>query len=99
MSEDTLLAFDFPAAGRKKITAAFDGGRMTSDGGVLLLAAVERRIGIARTLAPLIADPRNPRLVTHSVADILRARMLAIVNGGSKPGRRGGAKTSHWAVA
>jgi hypothetical protein len=81
MSEDTLLAFDFPAVGRKKITAAFDGGRMTSDGGVLLLAAVERRIGIARTLAPLIADPRNPRLMTHSVADILRARMLAIACG------------------
>ena len=81
MSEDTLLAFDFPAVGRKKITAAFDGGRMTSDGGVLLLAAVERRIGIARTLVPLIADPRNPRLVTHSVADILRARMLAIACG------------------
>ena len=54
---------------------------MTSDGGVLLLAAAERRIGIARTLAPLIADPRNPRLVTHSVADILRARMLAIACG------------------
>ncbi len=81
MSEDTLLAFDFPAVGRKKITAAFDGGRMTSDGGVLLLAAVERCIGIARTLARLIADPRNPLLVTHSVVDILRARMLAIACG------------------
>ena len=81
MSEDTLLPFDFPAIGRKKVTAAFDGGRMTSDGGVLLLAAVERRMGIARTLAPLIADPRNPLLVTHSVAGILRARMLAIACG------------------
>ena len=74
MSEDTLLSFDFPAVGRKKVTAAFDGGRMTSDGGVLLLASVERRMGIARPLAPLIADPRDPLLVTHSVADILRAR-------------------------
>lgn len=81
MSEDTLLAFDFPAVGRKKVTAAFDGGRMTSDGGVLLLAAAERRLGIARSLAALIADPRNPLLVTHSVADILRARMLAIACG------------------
>ncbi len=81
MSEDIRLPFDFPVVGRKKITAAFDGGRMTSDGGVLLLAAVERRMGIARTLAPLIADPRNPLLVTHSVADILRARMLAIACG------------------
>jgi len=31
------LPFDFPAIGRKKLTAAFDGGRLTSDGGVLLL--------------------------------------------------------------
>jgi len=81
MSEDTLLPFDFPAVERKKVTAAFDGGRITSDGGVMLLAAAERRIGIAERLAPLIADPRDPNLVTHSVADILRARMLAIACG------------------
>jgi hypothetical protein len=81
MSEDRLLPFDFPAVGRKKITAAFDGGRLTSDGGVMLLAAVETSLGIAARLAPLIADPRNPLLVTHSVADILRARMLAIACG------------------
>jgi hypothetical protein len=81
MSEDTPLLFGFPSVGRKKVTAAFDGGRITSDGGVLLLAAAERRMGIASTLAGLIADPRNPLLVTHSVTDILRARMLAIACG------------------
>src|SRR6202162_4956910 len=81
MLEDTLLPFSFPAVGRKKITAAFDGGRITSDGGVMLLAAAERGMGIAQRLASLIADPRNPLFVTHSVADILRARMLAIVWG------------------
>jgi Transposase DDE domain group 1 len=47
----------------------------------MLLAAAERRIGIAQRLAGLIADPRNPLLVTHSVVDILRARMLAIACG------------------
>jgi hypothetical protein len=36
---------------------------------------------IAQMLAPLIADPRNPALARHSVADILRARMLAIAFG------------------
>ena len=81
MQEDTTERFAFPAIGRKKLTAAFDGGRLTSNGGVMLLAAAERRMGIAQTLAPLIADPRDPRLVTHSVADILRARMLAIACG------------------
>ena len=81
MSDDTTPLFSFPAVGGKKLTAAFDGGRITSDGGVMLLAAAERRIGIAQTLAPLIADPRDPALVRHSVADILRARMLAIACG------------------
>jgi hypothetical protein len=81
MSEDTFLPFAFPSVVRKKVIAAFDGGRITSDGGVLLLAAVERNMGIASTLAGLIADPRNSLLVTHSVADILRARMLAIACG------------------
>ncbi|GBQ79596.1 transposase [Komagataeibacter xylinus NBRC 15237] len=46
-----------------------------------MLAAAERRIGMADRLARLIADPRNPRRVTHGVADILRARMLAIACG------------------
>src|ERR1700712_5324213 len=81
MLEDNLLPFSFPAVGRKKVTAAFDGGRITSDGGVMLLAAVEKELGIADRLSPLITDPRNPLLVTHSVADILRARMLAIACG------------------
>ncbi len=81
MSDATIEAFGFPAVGRKKITAAFDGGRITSDGGVLLLAAAERRLGIAGRLAGLIADRRNPLFVTHSVADILRARILAIACG------------------
>jgi hypothetical protein len=47
MSDDTLLRFGFPAAGGKKVTAAFDGGRMTSDGAVPLLAAAERQLEIA----------------------------------------------------
>src|SRR5208283_148771 len=78
---DTIEPFSFPAIGRKKLTAAFDGGRLTSNGGVMLLAAAERGLGIAQRLAPLIADPRNRLFVTHSVADILRARMLAIACG------------------
>src|ERR1700744_2608356 len=81
MHDDTTEPFSFPAVGRKKVTAAFDGGRLTSDSGVMLLAAAERRIGIAQRLAGLIADRRNPLLVTHSVIDILRARMLAIACG------------------
>ncbi len=81
MVENTPLPFSLPSVRRKKVTAAFDGGRITSDGGVLLLSAIETKIGIADRLVPLINDPRNPLLVSHSVADILGARMLAIAYG------------------
>jgi hypothetical protein len=81
MPVDTTLPFHFPAVGRKKLTAAFDGGRITSDGGVMLLGAVERQLGIADRLARLIPDPRNPLFVTHSIDDTLRARILAIACG------------------
>ena len=81
MPDDTVLPFSFPVVGRKKLVAAFDGGRLTSDGGVLLLGLVERRLGIAGKLASLITDPRNPLLVTHRLDDILRARIPAIACG------------------
>jgi hypothetical protein len=61
--------FGFSDVARKKITAAFDSGQINSDGGVMLVAAAERRLGLAECLAGLIADPRNPLFVTHSVAD------------------------------
>jgi hypothetical protein len=73
MLEDNPLPVSFPSVERKKVTGAFDGGRITADGGVMLLAAAETALGIADRLAPLITDRRNPLLVTHSMADILRA--------------------------
>lgn len=57
MPNDTLPSFLFPAIRRKKITAAFDGGRIPTDGGVMLLGAAERRIGMADRLARLISAP------------------------------------------
>jgi hypothetical protein len=71
----------FPAFCRKKVTAAFDGGRLTSDGDVLLVARAERAMSIAGRLAGCIADPRDQSRVVHGVADILQVRILAIACG------------------
>jgi hypothetical protein len=81
MTDDILLPFSFPAVERKKVTAAFDGGRISSDGGVMLLAQAERRLGIATRLAAVIPDGRDQSRVTHLLADILRARIFAIACG------------------
>ena len=81
MVDDTVPSFGFPAVGRKKVTAAFGGGRLTSDGGVMLLALAERRLGIAERLARLIPDRRDPTRITHSFADMIQARIFAICCG------------------
>ena len=79
--DDTLLPFSLPSICQKKITAAFDGGLISSDGGVLLLAGADKRLGLIDTLAAIIPDHRDPDLITHSMADILRARVFAIACG------------------
>ncbi len=81
MTNDTTLPFSFPAVARKPVTAAFDGGRLTSDGGVILLAMAERRLGIADRLARIFPDRRDPARITHSLADMIRARIFAICCG------------------
>ena len=81
MTDDSLLPFSLPSVERKKITAAFDGGRISSDGGVMLLALAERRMGIAARLAAEIIDRREPTRIVHGLSDILRARMFAIACG------------------
>ena len=81
MTDVISSPFRFPAVGGKKVSAAFDGGRITSDGGVLLLAQAEREMDICTRLAACIADRRDPSRVVHRLDDILRARVLAIACG------------------
>src|SRR3954464_2788731 len=81
MTDDTILPFSFPAVHAKKVTAAFDGGRLTSNGGVMLLAMAERRLGLAYSGARVFPDRRDPTRVVHGLVDMFRARMFAICCG------------------
>ncbi len=65
----------------KAIEARFDGGLLSSDGGVLALREAERRLRVADRIASCISDPRAPEQVTHSLADIIRFRLLMIAAG------------------
>jgi hypothetical protein len=65
----------------KPVHVTFDGGRLTSDAGVLVLAEVERRLGLAERLARCLADPRAPERVRHTLAEMIRFRMLLIAAG------------------
>ena len=81
MTDPTCLPFAFPSVRGKKLAATFDGGRLTSDGGVLLLAQAAQRLGIAEKLATVIPDRRDPSRVVHPLPEILLACILAIACG------------------
>src|SRR5919202_1499182 len=65
----------------KPVALAFDGGRLTSDAGVLVLAEVERRLAIAERLERCLTDPRAPERVHHTLAEMIRFRVLLIAAG------------------
>jgi hypothetical protein len=65
----------------KAIVARFDGGHLSSDGGLLALREIEQRLGIAGHLAGGITDPRVPEQVTYQLDEIVRFRMLMIAAG------------------
>jgi hypothetical protein len=71
MDDDTQLAFSLPAVCRKKVTAAFNGGTISSDGGVVLLAAAERRLGLMEHMAALIPDHRDPTRLVMEIEQLI----------------------------
>jgi hypothetical protein len=81
MDDGNGIFAGLPAVGGKSVRLAFDAGRLTSDAGVLLLAEIERRLGIAERLARCIEDPRDPAAIRHSLAEMIRFRALLIACG------------------
>ena len=65
----------------KAVVARFDGGRLSSEGGLLALREIERRLGVAERLAACLKDPRMAEKVVHRLAEIIGFRMLMIAAG------------------
>ena len=81
MDESTGILPGLPAVVGKPVHVAFDGGRLTSDAGILLLAAIEQRLKIAERLAACLEDRRDPERVVHGLAEMIRYRALLIAAG------------------
>lgn len=65
MTECNSEAINFAGAGRRNIVADFNGGRLTTDAGVLLLREVDRRIGLIDAINDCLPDPRDARYIVH----------------------------------
>lgn len=81
MPQDTSIPLTFASIAGKKVHVDFDGGTLTSDGGVLLLRAVEAHIGIIHRLRQALHDRRHQSSVEHTSDDLLRQRVFQIACG------------------
>ena len=77
MSHDTSRPFDLPAASHKKVSANFDGGAISSDGGLMLLLEADRRLGLTRRLASCVQDLLDAIRHTSSRTTSVRADQLS----------------------
>lgn len=81
MRETTPLLPGLSPVSGKAVEACFDGGSLSSDAGVLALREIGGKLKVAERLAACIADTRQPERVRHSLADIIRFRLLMIACG------------------
>ena len=72
---------EFGRSGGRKLVGAFDGGAITSNGGVVLLAAAESRLRLADRLADCFKDLRVAAAIKHTLPDLLRQRIFGLALG------------------
>ncbi len=81
VTECNQQSFRFHALGRRDVVARFDGGRITSDGGGVLLREVERVTGIIRRFAGCFTDDRDADRIEHTVDELIAQRIYALALG------------------
>ncbi|MEE9250156.1 MAG: IS1380 family transposase [Alphaproteobacteria bacterium] len=72
---------EFEGCGRRRVVAAFDGGRLTSDAGGLLLREADRVIGLIDRVAGCFSDGRSQKDVVHRLGTLVGQRIVAIALG------------------
>jgi Transposase DDE domain group 1 len=70
-----------PACKGRKVEAEFVEKEVSSDGGVLLLREIDRKINLTKELEKIIPDPRNQEMITHSLISMLQQRIYGIALG------------------
>jgi Transposase DDE domain group 1 len=81
MTECNQVAFDFARHFSREVKADFAGGRITSDGGALLLREVDQRLNLLNRFSDCFRDLRNPDYIRHPLAEMIRQRVYGLALG------------------
>ena len=71
----------FQASGPRKVEGHFDGGYLSSDGGVILLGEVEEKLDIVGRFSRCFSDYRDPSWVEHPLEALIQQRVFGIAQG------------------
>lgn len=77
----SCLDIVFPSVHGRDVLCCFDGGDLTSDAGLALVALADSKLGLTESMVEAVCDRRQQSKVKHSVLDILRERIYAIAAG------------------
>lgn len=80
-TECTATQVEFEGVSGRRLVAAFDGGHVSSDGGLVLLHRVDRQFGLLKRFAACFRDHRQPELIKHPVEELVRQRVYGIACG------------------
>ncbi len=80
-TECTAEQLEFHGLGRRAVVGKFDGGKISSDSGGLLLREVEQRTHILKRLAGCFTDHRDAELIEHSLESLLKQRVMGLALG------------------
>ena len=72
---------EFGRAGRRRVVADFDGGRVSSDAGALLLGETDKAIGLVERFSACFGDRRNPIYVAHPLRNLVAQRVFGLALG------------------
>ena len=81
MTECNQLSFQLPGLNGRSVEGNFQGGNVSSDGGLMLLRQVDRRLGLTKALAKHLPDQRDPDKIEHSLESMLRQRIYGLALG------------------
>ncbi len=81
MPKCTADELGFGRLGRRVIEANFEGGALSSDGGLMLLRQVDRKLGLSHAVAAALHDPRNPDLIVHELRELVAQRLYGLCCG------------------
>ena len=77
----TQIEFEFGKHYRRRVTAQFDGGTISSEGGAMLLREVDRRLNLLKRLAACFRDHRDAERSEHSVGELVSQRVYGLALG------------------